>query len=253
MLCFDNVLITFFIASIGVLVIFLSLETPDYVELVRTLTELHESQSREAAAQAKARLSQEVMMALSKAVDAKDRYTNGHSEGVAKYAREISRRMGKSEEEQEEIYSMGLLHDVGKIGVREDILNKKGCLTYDEFTIIKSHTTMGWDILKTITEIPGLSTGARWHHERYDGSGYPDGLAGKEIPQEARIICLADCYDAMTSKRSYSHPRPQDAVRAEILRCKGTQFDPEIADIMVQMIDDDKNYLMRELDPVEEQ
>lgn len=246
MLFFDNVLITFFIASIGVLVIFLSLETPDYVELVRTMTELHESREREAAAEAKARLSQEVMMALSKAVDAKDRYTNGHSARVANYAREIARRMGRSEKEQEEIYSMGLLHDVGKIGVQEEILNKRGRLTKDEFDIIKSHTTIGWEILKTITEIPGLSTGARWHHERYDGMGYPDRLEGKSIPLEARIICLADCYDAMTSKRSYSFPKDQDEVRDEIIRCSGTQFDPEVASIMLQMIEEDTEYRLRE-------
>ncbi|MCR4907581.1 MAG: HD-GYP domain-containing protein [Lachnospiraceae bacterium] len=247
MLFFDDVLITFFIASIGMLVVFLSLETPDYVELVQTLTELHETRAREAAAQAKARLSQEVMLALSKAVDAKDHYTKGHSERVAGYAREIARRLGKPENEQEEIYSMGLLHDVGKIGVQEELLNKKGGLTKEEFDIIKSHTTTGWEILKTITEIPGLSTGARWHHERFDGTGYPDGLSGKAIPEEARIICLADCYDAMTSKRSYSYPRAQGDVKAEIIRCSGTQFDPDIAKVLVEMIDADKDYQLREL------
>ncbi len=246
MLFFDNVLITFYIASLGVLVIFLSLETPDYVELVHTLTELHESQARENAAQAKARLSQEVMLALSKAVDAKDHYTNGHSARVAGYAREIARRMGKSEEEQDEIYSMGLLHDIGKIGIQEELINKKGGLTQSEFAIIKNHTVIGWDILKTITEIPGLSTGARWHHERFDGRGYPDGLVGTDIPEEARIICLADCYDAMTSKRSYSFPKTQREVRDEILRCSGTQFDPDIAGIMLEMIDEDTDYLLRE-------
>ena len=246
MLFFDNALITFYAASMGVLVIFLSLETPDYVELVRTLTELHESQAREAAAEAKGRLSQEVMMALSKAVDAKDHYTNGHSERVARYSREIAKRLGWSEIEQDEIYSMGLLHDIGKIGVQEEIINKKGYLTDEEFDEIKKHTTTGWGILKTITEIPGLSTGARWHHERYDGGGYPDGLAGDDIPKEARIICVADCYDAMTSKRSYSKPKSQHEVRAEIERCSGSQFDPEIAEIMIEMIDEDKEFEMRE-------
>ncbi|MBR1524897.1 MAG: HD-GYP domain-containing protein [Lachnospiraceae bacterium] len=246
MLFFDNVLITFFTASLGVLVILLSLETPDYVELVKTLTELHESQAREAAAEAKGRLSQEVMMALSKAVDAKDHYTNGHSERVAGYSREIAKRLGWSEIMQDEIYSMGLLHDVGKIGVQEEIINKKGYLTDEEFDAIKKHTVIGWDILKTITEIPGLSTGARWHHERFDGGGYPDGLSGEDIPKEARIICVADCYDAMTSKRSYSHPKSQKEVRAEIERCSGSQFDPEIADIIIQMIDEDKGFTMRE-------
>ena len=142
---------------------------------------------------------------------------------------------------------MGLLHDVGKIGVHEDILNKRGKLTDEEFAAIKSHTMVGYEILRTITEIPGLSTGARWHHERYDGKGYPDRLMGIEIPEEARIICVADCYDAMTSKRSYSSPRPQNEVRDEIERCKGTHFDPEIADAMIAVIDDDREYLLREV------
>ena len=121
-----------------------------------------------------------------------------------------------------------------------------GKLTDDEFNEIKKHTVIGWDILKTINEIPYLSTGARWHHERFDGKGYPDGLSGKDIPEEARIICLADSYDAMTSKRSYSSPRTQEEVRAEIERCRGTQFDPDIADILLDMIDKDTHYLLRE-------
>ena len=141
---------------------------------------------------------------------------------------------------------MGLLHDIGKIGVQEDILNKKGKLTPEEFDLIKSHTVTGFEILKTITEIPGLSTGARWQHERFDGKGYPDGLKGLEIPEEARIICLADSYDAMTSRRSYSTPKNQKEVREEIIRCRGTQFDPDIADVLVSMIDEDEGFYMRE-------
>ena len=106
---------------------------------------------------------------------------------------------------------------------------------------------IGWDILKTITEIPGLSTGARWHHERFDGKGYPDGLSGEDIPLEARIICVADCYDAMTSKRSYSEPKTQAEVRAELVRCSGTQFDPGIIEIMTGIIDEDVDYNLREI------
>ena len=247
MLFFDDVLITLFIASIGVLVIFLSLETPDYVRLLQTMEELNETRAREAAMQAKADLSQQVMLALSKAVDAKDHYTNGHSARVARYAREIARRMGKTEAEQEEIFELGLLHDIGKIGISEEIINKKGKLTASEFAAIKEHTVIGWGILKTITEIPWLSKGARWHHERFDGKGYPDGLAGTEIPEEARIICLADSYDAMTSKRSYSMPRSQAEVRAEIVRCSGTQFDSDIAVHLIEMIDEDTEYRLREV------
>lgn len=247
MLFFDDMLITFFIASIGMLVIFLSLETPEYVRLLQTTAELNEAKAREAAVQAQERLSREVMRALSKAVDAKDHYTNGHSERVATYAKEIARRMGKSEREQDEIYELGLLHDIGKIGISEEIINKNGPLTRAEFAVIKQHTIIGWEILKTITEIPWLSKGARWHHERYDGTGYPDGLAGKDIPEEARIICLADSYDAMTSKRSYSFPLAQGDVRQQIVHCSGTQFDPEIAKYLLDMIDEDEEYNLREM------
>ena len=193
-----------------------------------------------------AHLTEGFMLALAKAVDAKDRYTSGHSIRVAQYSKEIAKRMGKSEKEQNEIYTMGLLHDIGKIGVPESIINKNGKLDDEEFGKIKMHPAIGYDILKNVEELPGLATGARWHHERYDGRGYPDGLSGKDIPEEARIIAVADAYDAMTSNRAYSSIRPQDVVRAEIERCKGTQFDPEIADVFLQMIDDDKDYRMRE-------
>ncbi|MCR4589458.1 MAG: HD-GYP domain-containing protein [Lachnospiraceae bacterium] len=246
MLFFDDMLITFFVASIGVLVIFLSLETPDYEDLMRTMTELNESKAREEASRAKGRLSREVMLALSKAVDAKDHYTKGHSERVAEYARELMKRLGGDAKEQDDIYAMGLLHDVGKIGIQESVINKKGKLTPEEFNHIKSHTVVGWEILKTITEIPGLSTGARWHHERFDGKGYPDGLKGEDIPLEARIICVADCYDAMTSKRSYSLPKSQEEVRDEFIRCSGSQFDPDIAMIMLDIIDEDDQFILRE-------
>ena len=192
------------------------------------------------------RLSLEMMVALSKTVDAKDHYTNGHSGRVADYSAEIARRMGKSEAEQEKIYEMGLMHDIGKIGVSEEIINKPARFTDEEFEQIKKHTVIGYDILASITEVPELATGARYHHEKYDGSGYPDGLKGRDIPEAARIICVADCYDAMTSTRTYSAPRSQAAVRAEIERCSGTQFDPDIAAVMLQMIDDDKGYKMNE-------
>ena len=191
-------------------------------------------------------LTREMMLALSKTVDAKDHYTNGHSQRVASYAREIARRMGKSLEEQEKIYEMGLLHDIGKIGISGEILNKTSRLTDEEFAHIKEHAVIGSRILSQITVMPELASGARSHHERYDGRGYPDGLKGEEIPESARIICLADCYDAMTSTRTYSAPRPQAAVRAEIVRCSGSQFDPDIALILLDMIDQDTAYAMHE-------
>lgn len=191
-------------------------------------------------------LTRQIIQALSSTVDAKDHYTRGHSARVGKYAKEIARRLGKSEQEQEEIYYMGLLHDIGKIGVSGSIIRKDSRLEDDEFAKIKEHPITGYNILKTISALASLATGARWHHEHYDGSGYPDGLKGTNIPEGARIIAVADAYDAMTSKRSYTQIRPQAEVRAEIEKGKGKQFDPIIADIMIQMIDEDKDYTMKE-------
>ncbi len=192
------------------------------------------------------RMTMQIVKALSGAIDAKDTYTNGHSTRVAQYSREIAKRFGYEEKRLEEIYMMGLLHDVGKIGIPDAIINKPSKLSTEEYGIIQNHPVMGARILKNITEFPKMATGARWHHERYDGKGYPDGLSGVEIPEEARIIAVADAYDAMTSRRSYRDVLSQEKVRAEVERCRGTQFDPEFADIILAMIDDDPDYRLRE-------
>ena len=141
---------------------------------------------------------------------------------------------------------MGLLHDVGKIGVPDAIINKPAKLTDEEYAIIQNHPVIGAKILKNITEFPKLITGARWHHERYDGKGYPDGISAEEIPKEARIIAVADAYDAMSSRRSYRDVLPQSQVRTEVEKGKGTQFDPELVEIMLNIIDEDTDYQMRE-------
>lgn len=192
------------------------------------------------------RLTLHVVQTLAEAIDAKDAYTNGHSGRVAAYSKEIAKRYGYDESQQDEIYMMGLLHDVGKIGVPDWIINKTSRLTDEEFAEIKKHPVTGNNILKRIKEMPQLAFGARWHHERVDGRGYPDGLKGNEIPEEARIIAVADAYDAMTSNRSYREPMPQEKVRGEIEKGKGAQFDPKFADIMLEMIDEDSQYEMRE-------
>jgi putative two-component system response regulator len=191
-------------------------------------------------------LSRHLVLTLAETIDAKDTYTNGHSVRVAEYAREIARRCGYDKKRQDEIYMMGLLHDVGKIGVPDTVINKPGRLTDAEFEQVKIHPALGARILETIVEMPRLKIGAHWHHEHYDGSGYPDGLAGDAIPPEARIIAVADAYDAMTSSRSYRGVLDQAVVRGEIENGKGTQFDPEFADIMMQMIDEDQDFRMRE-------
>ena len=192
------------------------------------------------------KLTFQALETLANTIDAKDKYTNGHSNRVAKYSKEIARRMFKDEDEMTSIYFMGLLHDIGKIGIRDDIINKTNRLTDEEFAVIKNHSSIGYDILKNMTEIPNIEYAARWHHERYDGKGYPDGLKGEEIPEYARIICVADAYDAMTSKRSYRSAMSQEKVRSEIENGKGKQFDPCIAQIMLDMIDEDTDYEMIE-------
>ncbi len=192
------------------------------------------------------RLFEEMAIALAKTIDAKDKYTHGHSERVAHYSRLLAAKAGEDEAAQKHIYYMGLLHDIGKIGVPEEIINKPGKLTDEEYKAIQSHTTIGSDILKDIKTFPDLSIGARLHHERFDGKGYPDKLAGESIPQQARIIAVADAYDAMTSSRSYRKGLPQEVARSEIEKGRGTQFDPQIADLMLTLIDADKDFTMRD-------
>ena len=188
----------------------------------------------------------EVVQSLADAIDAKDTYTNGHSGRVATYSREIARRYGYTDEQLDEIYMIGLLHDVGKIGVPDYVINKTSSLTEEEFNMIKKHSTMGEKILKNITSMPGLAVGAKSHHEKFGGGGYPDGLSGSDIPEVGRIIAVADAYDAMTSNRSYRNALPQSMVRDQIAKGRGTQFDPVFANIMLTMIDEDPGYQMRE-------
>ena len=184
--------------------------------------------------------------ALAEAIDAKDSYTNGHSRRVAEYSVMIAKRAGKSETECDEIYLIAQLHDVGKIGIPDAIINKAGKLTDAEFGIIKTHPVVGSEILSKIDIAPNLGVGARWHHERYDGKGYPDGLKGEEIPEIARIIAVADSYDAMASKRSYRDALPQYKIRSEFQEGIGTQFDPKFAKIMIEIINEDVDYQLRE-------
>ena len=187
-----------------------------------------------------------IIRSLASTIDAKDRYTSGHSQRVADYSLRIAQRMGKSEEDCRIIYYSGLLHDVGKIRVPEEIINKPGKLTEGEFDSIRIHAVSGYHILHGIHDDERIGYGAKYHHERYDGAGYPNGISGTNIPEVARIIAVADAYDAMTSDRSYRKAIPQDVVRKEILQGKGSQFDPEIADVMLGIIDEDKNYELKQ-------
>lgn len=186
------------------------------------------------------RIIEESLKTFANAIDAKDKYTNGHSIRVAAYTLEIARRLKLSKEDQERIYYIALLHDIGKIGIADEILNKPGKLTDEERKIIMSHPAIGGEILKDFTSIPGISEGARYHHERYDGNGYNEGLKGEEIPLFARIICVADSYDAMSSARCYRKSLDKDVIMEEFKKCSGTQFDPQIVEIMLQMMEEGK-------------
>ena len=186
-----------------------------------------------------------IIETITAAIDAKDEYTGGHSDRVGEYAEILAREMAAdynfSEEDIITIHYVGLMHDIGKIGVADNILNKNGRLTDEEFMLMKKHSEIGYDLLKAMDNtIDGLLDGVRHHHERFDGKGYPDGLEGTDIPLIARILCLADCYDAMTSNRVYRKRLSDEEVREEILRCAGTQFDPAIAKIFVNLLDSGK-------------
>jgi hypothetical protein len=171
-------------------------------------------------------------------IDAKDPYTRGHSRRVAMYAAEIAKRMGLSEDEIQNVYYAGLLHDAGKISVPDAVLNKPGKLTDEERKAIQNHTVAGGKMLLQLSSLRGVRETALYHHERYDGNGYPDGLKGDIIPLYARIVGVADSYDAMSSNRVYRRHLNKDEIIEEIQKGSGTQFDPVIVKFMVDMIND---------------
>lgn len=180
----------------------------------------------------------ESLRTIANIIDTKDEYTKGHSVRVAIYSRMIAERMGLNDYEQERIYYIGLLHDIGKVGIPASILTKPGRLNDEEFEIIKRHPAMGSQIMKDFSSIPGVQNGIRYHHERYDGRGYNEGLKGEEIPLEGRIICVADSYDAMSSRRCYRNALSYDFILDELKRNAGTQFDPDILKHMVAMVEE---------------
>jgi HD-GYP domain-containing protein (c-di-GMP phosphodiesterase class II) len=173
--------------------------------------------------------------ALTAAIDAKDRYTCGHSARVARLSAQLARRAGADEAFAELIHITGLVHDVGKIGVPESILRKTTRLTPEEFDQVKRHPRIGFDILKDIPALRETLPGVLHHHERFDGAGYPDGLGGARIPLQARMLALADTFDAMSSTRSYRPAMPRQHTLEEIARCAGTQFDPDLAPLFLDL------------------
>lgn len=179
---------------------------------------------------------QEVIETFTGFVDAKDSYTAGHSTRVANISKIIASRLGYSDDECQNIFYCALLHDSGKIGIPDSILTKPGSLTDDEYAAMKNHTIKGWEILKGVKSIPEAINAARSHHERYDGKGYPDGLAGKKIPELARIICLADAYDAMNTNRCYRNHLEKNVIVDELIKCAGSQFDPDLVEVLISLI-----------------
>lgn len=180
------------------------------------------------------------LLTFANMIDAKDPYTKGHSHRVAIYAREIAKRMGMSADERQRLYYIAILHDIGKIGIDDSILKKKGKLTAEERQEIEAHVQIGGDILKDFNAISGIEEGARYHHEHYDGKGYVYGLKGEEIPLYARIIGVADAFDAMSSARCYRPKLPIEKIIQELKDCVGTQFDPAIVPYMLDMIAEKK-------------
>ena len=178
------------------------------------------------------------ILSIARTVDAKDSNTSEHSFRVSQYSLAIAKRLGYSEEKCENLRQMALLHDIGKIGIPDAILNKPGKLTDEEYEIMKTHVIRGGEILKDFTMIDNVSVGALYHHEKYDGSGYCHGLKGEQIPLDARIIGIADAFDAMTANRVYRKQLDLDFVIAELKRCSGTQFDPKLVDILLALIDE---------------
>lgn len=175
---------------------------------------------------------------LSTTIEAKDKYTNGHSQRVAEYAAMIAKELGWEDSEVENLRNAAMLHDIGKIGMPDSILNKPTELLETEYELIKGHADIGANILKNITLIDHVEEVARYHHERYDGKGYPNGLKGEEIPIHARIVAVADSYDAMKTKRIYRDALPDDVIAKEILKNRGTQFDPVVSDAFLRLLNE---------------
>lgn len=183
---------------------------------------------KESAKQEYSIITRETILAIVKAVDAKDAYTSGHSSRVAKYSAMLAERLGWSKDQIEDLYQIALLHDIGKIGVEDAILKKSSHLSDEEYEKIKSHTLIGEAILKDMPHLTRAYIGAVAHHERFDGKGYPRGLQGNWIPIEARIIGIADAFDAMNSSRVYRTKRPKQFIMDQLRNGAGTQFDPKL-------------------------
>lgn len=179
----------------------------------------------------------ETVRALASAIDEKDFYTRGHSERVTRFSVEIARIMDLSEEDIQKVTIGALIHDFGKLAIDDRILKKPTMLTEEEYEVMKTHTTRGYDMLKHIPQLKEIIMGLQSHHEQLDGKGYPQGLKGDEIPMIARIIMVADCFDAMTTARPYHEPAPVDHVIGVIRSFAGTKYDQRVVEALVEAVE----------------
>ena len=185
---------------------------------------------------------EQTMKTFSNFIDNKDTYTQGHSTRVAAYVREMAKRMGMNEQEQLNCYYAGLMHDIGKLTVSDEVLNKTSRLSTDEWNLIQQHTTNGAALLKNFTILPEINDAVLYHHERYDGTGYMNRLCGKDIPLVARMVGIADAYDAMNTNRCYRLKFSEERIISELERCRGKQFDPDLVPYLISMIKDGTVY-----------
>jgi putative nucleotidyltransferase with HDIG domain len=191
----------------------------------------------------------EMVIAFSEALDAKDQYTAGHSRRVMEYSVGIAKRMNMTENNIEMLRKSALLHDIGKIGIPDVVLQKKSKLTDEEYAVIKSHPEIGATILKSIKSFTGIMPSVLHHHERFDGRGYPHGISGERIPLHARVIAVADSFDAMTSNRPYRKAFPLKTALSELEKNSGIQFDPGIAEAFIRIFKDSPYYFSRYMEP----
>lgn len=228
---FINIVSMGFLLGIGLLMLLAFTTVQVVIDLIRSA----EKRSRDLE-----KANRTTFQTIASTIDAKDRYTGGHSERVGHYAKllckAVAEEYGFTHDDISAVNYIGKMHDLGKIGVPDKVLNKNGRLTDEEFDLMKQHTIIGYDMLKNIDYIPGLRDGVRSHHERWDGGGYPDGLKGEKIPLYARILCIADSYDAMTTDMVYRKKLSKETVLEELEKNKGKQFDPHLADVFIGMI-----------------
>ena len=185
---------------------------------------------------------EQTMKTFSNFIDNKDTYTQGHSTRVAAYVREMAKRMGLDEQTQLNMYYAGLMHDIGKLTIADDVLNKTSKLSNEEWNLIQQHTTNGAMLLKNFTILPEINDAVLYHHERYDGTGYMNRMSGKDIPLVARMVGIADAYDAMNTNRCYRLKFSEERIISEMERCRGKQFDPDIVPYLISMIKDGTIY-----------